>query len=214
MKRYTPLIVLLVFWLGSITWATEKANKKVDYSGTWILDKSKTDRAPTMQSGGGGSSGRGGIGRGGRYPGGRSGGGRTGGGRGDNLPGGANLLRVSMIVIEQTENELRVAHKTDDAGEGYAGFKQVFMLDGGESVNPGFPAGGEMRSRTSWDKEKLVTLGTQKASGANIASEIVVKQEFSLSKNGKTLTLKTTQSSARGGFTFKQVFVKQTDKPK
>jgi hypothetical protein len=202
------LIVLIGFWFALSATAYEKAARKIDFSGTWILDPNKTDRAPTMQGNVGGRS-QGGFGRGGRTGGGRTGGGRTGGG-GGGMPGGAMPTADPRIVIAQTESELTISHTSEDASEGSAEIRQVYKLDGSESVNPGFPAGGDVRARASWDKEKLVVLGTQRGARAGVASELVIKQEFSLSKDGKTLTLKTTQTGIRGGLTFKQVFVKQT----
>jgi hypothetical protein len=122
----------------------------------------------------------------------------------------------SALVIDHTETELKVTHKVSNAGSDEPEFVQTFKLDGSESVNP-VPAGsGELRTRTSWDKGKLVTLGTQQPSGSNDAArlDIVVKQEFSLSKDGKTLTVKTSRTMTRGQVTTTQTFTRQTDPPK
>jgi hypothetical protein len=251
MKRCVCLVALLGLWVGSVVWAGQKDTKRVDFSGTWALDTNKSDKAPTMQSGGGSMGG--GMGRGGGIPGGYPGGGnpgsypgggnpggypgggnpggypgggnpgsypgggnpggypgggRAGGGRGDNVPGDANPLLDAIMTIEQTASELRITRGTGTPDEKKQEFRQVYKLDGSESINPGFRVGGEFRSRTSWEKDKLVILGMQKGSNDDIASEIVIKCELTLSKDGKTLTLKTIQSGMGGGSSLKQVFAR------
>jgi hypothetical protein len=219
MKSHVVLFAMLGLCLGPFTWAAQKVQKKVNFSGTWILDTSKSSQKATMQGGGGmgrgGSFPGGGYPRGGRTGGGRTGGGRPGGGGEGNIPGMTAQTTYSILVIEHTTDALKVTNKTSNA-EGGEQLTQVFKLDGGESVNPGFLAGGEVRSRTSWDKDKLVTLGTQRAPGASGSGgqDIVIKQEFSLSKDGKTLTVKTTETAARGQINSKEVYVKQTETAK
>jgi hypothetical protein len=214
MKRQAVLFAMLGLGLGSFTWAAQKAQKKVDFSGTWILDTSKSGQKATMQSGGGMSRG-GGYPRGGRTGGGRTGGGRPSGGGGGDIPGMTVPTTYSILVIEHTKDALKVTNKRSNA-EGGEELTQVFNLDGSESVNAGFLAGGEVRSRTSWDKDKLVTLGTQKAPRASGSGgqDIVIKQEFSLSKDGKTLTVKTTETTGRGQINSKEVYIKQTETAK
>ncbi len=229
MKRILGLVAILGLFWGCMSWAVGKDQKKVNFSGTWILAKSKIDQAPVgqmgrggMGRGGGGGGGRGGGGRGGGIPGGGypgggyPGGGRSGGGRGGNDPGEASQVTDSDLVIDHTVTELKVTRKVNNASGGEREFVQIFKLDGSESVNPAPAASGELRTRTSWDKGKLVTLGTQQPSGSNDAArlDIVVKQEFSLSKDGKTLTVKTSRSMTRGQVTTTQTFTRQTDPPK
>jgi hypothetical protein len=220
MKRILGLVAILGLFWGCVTWAVGKDQKKVSFSGIWILAKSKVVQAPVGQMGGRGmgrGGGRGGGGRGGGIPGGGyPGGGRSGGGRGGNDPGEASQMTDSDLVIDHTETELKVTHKVSNAGGGEPEFVQIFKLDGSESVNPVPTGSGELRTRTSWDKGKLVTLGTQQPSGSNDAArlDIVVKQEFSLSKDGKTLTVKTSRSGTRGQVATTQTFTRQTDPPK
>jgi hypothetical protein len=208
------MFVMFGFCLGSLALAAQKVQKKANFSGTWILDTSKSSQKTAMQGGGGMGRGRGFPGGG--YPrGGRTGGGRPGGGGGENVPGMPSQTTYSILVIEHTTDALKVTNKTGNA-EGGEQLTQVFRLDGSESVNPGFLSGGEARSRTSWDKDKLVTLGTQRASraGRGGGQDIVIKQEFSLSKDGKTLTVKTTETTGREQVNSKEVYVKQTETAK
>ena len=117
-------------------------------------------------------------------------------------------------MIDHTDNALKVTHKTGGS-EGGREYTETFMLDGSESVNPGSSGGGEMRSRTSWDNNKLVTLGTQQMSqSGGAASDIVVKQELSLSKDGKTLIFKTSRTSNGRSLTSEETLVRQADSAK
>ncbi len=127
------------------------------------------------------------------------------------------MIKDSAVFIEQSDSELKVTHKVNDAAGRERDFQQVFKLDGSESVNRALPqGGGELKSRTSWEKEKLVTLGTQEPAGSNNAAHasVVVKQELTLSKDGKTLTVKTRRSSARGQVTTTEVFARQAEEKK
>lgn len=219
----TNLILLTGCWLVLGTWtsATENGAKKIDFSGSWVLTKSKTDQSsPASGMGGGRIGGRrsgGGTGGGGGYPGGGyPGGGRRGGRRGGE-PDEAERFTDSAIVIEHSDHELKVTHKVDDPAGKERDLVQVFKLDGSESVNRALSqGGGELKSRTSWDKDKLVTLGTQQPAGADNAARvnIVIKQEMTLSKDGKTLTLKTSRSTPRGKVTTNETFTRQADEKK
>jgi hypothetical protein len=159
--------------------------------------------------------------RGGGFPGGgrtggggRQGGGRQGGGGGDSVPGMGVPTEDSQLVIDHTNSALRVTHKSGGSEEGRE-YTETFLLDGSESLNPGFSGGGEMRSRTSWGNNKLVTLGTQQMSRSkSAASDVVIKQEFSLSKDGKTLTFKTSRTANGRSVSSEETFVRQADAAK
>ena len=201
MRRVLALTVCFGLVSGCLVWAAQKTPKKIDLSGTWALDKRKVDQAA-----GGGQRGAGPMGRGG---------GRRGGGRGENLPG-SEPLSFSHLVISQTENELKITYQVDDRESGEQDFVQIFKLGGDESVNPGAPAGGELKSRTSWNKDKLLTLGTIQPSGSDDSArrDVVFKQEFSISKDGKTLTLKTSRTGSRGQISTTETFVRKPDASK
>jgi hypothetical protein len=120
----------------------------------------------------------------------------------------------SQLVIDHTDSALKVTHKSSSS-EGGREYTETFLLDGSESVNPGSSGGGEMRSRTSWDNNKLVTLGTQQMSrSGNAASDVVIKQELYLSKDGKTLTFKTSRTANGRSVSSEETFVRQTDAAK
>ncbi len=220
MKKPAVLGALVGLFLGASLWAEDGAAKKVNFSGSWVLDtgKSKVERS-TPQGGGPVSMGRGGGYPGGGYPpggnppgGGNPGGGNPGGGRrGGGPPAGPEIMRYGTLVIDQSDGELKITRQPDAGDVGRQELVQVFLLDGSESVNPVSPEGGELRSRTSWDKDKLVTLGTQGMPDSGIAEKTVIKQEITISKDGRTLTVKTTATGAGGGYTAKEVYARRSE---
>jgi hypothetical protein len=209
------------------------AEKAANLTGTWILDPVHSDSSGQARRGsnriggfpglGGGLPGIGFPGGGypgGRYPGGGyPGGGYPGGGYpgtrgGDNGEGtGGEYPRGQMqdlkLEIIQTENEARITRKFTIDGEDQT-ITQEFLLDGSETRNPGSNGRGEFVSRSTWKNGKLVNSGTQDSSTRGQSYSSSVKEEYSLSKDGKVLTIKTTRTTARGGeTTFKQVFNRQ-----
>jgi hypothetical protein len=229
MSRKWILMACMGVLCASLVPAAAKSAKKINFSGTWVLTKSKVDQGTGSGLGSGGGMGRGGgrgMGRdggGGGYPGGGNpgggnpgGGGRPGGGRRGSEPGEATFVNESPITIEHNENELKVIHKVENAGDESKAQVQVFKLDGSESLNQGLVGDGEFKSRTSWNKEKLVTLGTEQPrdSDNSARSNVIIKQEFSLSKDGKTLTVKTSRTMTRGQVTTTGTYMRQTESGK
>jgi hypothetical protein len=206
------LLALLVLFSAAVVWGSQKDQKKINFSGNWVIQNIKGS-SPQAQQGGGR-----GMGRVGGYPrGGYPGGGRTGGGgrqSGGRQTGGADdatgiiaPLSYSLLVIDHSETALKLTYRSGDT-EGQNEFIETFKLDGSESANAGFGGSGQIRTRTTWDKDKLVTLGTQQTSSSDsAASEVVIKQELSLSKNGKTLTVKTTRTANGRSVTMEQTYV-------
>ncbi len=201
MKSAAILVTVAVMILTAIGGAAEKSEKKINFAGAWILQNVKNSASGGAQPGGAG----GGMRRGGGYPrGGYPGGGRTGGGgrqgggrqTGSAGDGGGMVAppSYSLLIVEQSDTALKLTYRSGDTA-GQNEFAESFMLDGSESANSGFGGSGTVRSRSSWNKDKLVTLGTQETSpSARAASDVVFKQEISISKNGKTLTVKTTRT--------------------
>lgn len=220
MKKLMVIVACATILLLGTLWAAEKKTERAEFGGVWILAKSKVDQSsPVSGMGGMGGGGRrqsGPGGGGGRVPGGNPGGGRRGG-RGGEDPAELSTRSDSSLVIELSDTEFKVIHKVDNADGNGAQFVQTFRLDGSESVNRVQPRGSELRSRTSWEKGKLVTLGTQEPSGGGEEAArlvIVMKQEFSLSKDGKTLTVKTSRTTPRRKVTLLETFTRQSETPK
>jgi len=153
----------------------------VNLSGTWVRDKEKSDPM--------------GMGRGG---------GRPGGGG-----GGAPADMEVTLQMTQTDNELTVVRKVTAGGQERPPVEQKFTLDGKENTNPSGMRGGEMTSKSKWDKDKLIISGTSKVNTQQGEFEIQSTEEYSLSADGKVLTVSTTRSTPMGEQTSKQVYNKQ-----
>ena len=166
MKRWVAWgIACLVLGIGAM------AQEKPNLSGTWVLDKEKSD-PPGMGMGG----------RGGFNP-------------------------DVTLIIEHQEPVLKIKRiiKTE---RGEQAQELVYTTDGKENKNPGM-RGGELRSKTRWEKGKLVTKGTQTIESPMGTMELELTETYTLSEDGKTLILETTTVTPRGERTRKQVFVKQ-----
>jgi len=80
----------------------------------------------------------------------------------------------------------------------------VYTLDGKESSNEGF-GGGAMKSTAKWDGDTLVV----ESKGTFGDNEMTISAKWSLSADGKTLTIDQTIKSPMGDMQMKQVFDKQ-----
>jgi hypothetical protein len=87
---------------------------------------------------------------------------------------------------------------------------QTFTLDGSEDTNPASSGHGLFVSRSTWKKNRLVNSGTQTSDTSRRDYEVQVREEYSLGKHGKTLTIKTLEVTPRGEMSFKQVFDRQS----
>ena len=142
-----------------------------DFSGTWVLDASKSDQM--------------GMGR-----------------RGGGIPPNITL------TIKQSGNELSITREIEMGGNQRSS-EAKFTLDGKENTNSGMMGRGEMVSKSRWEGDNLVIEGTQKISSQRGEMEIATKEIYSLSADGKVLTITTTRTTPQGERTTKQVYNKQ-----
>ena len=177
------------------------AQDRIDLSGTWKLDRSKSDAPGAMGRGGG--RGRGGM-RGNLPPGGVFPGARRG------LPGGMGPGPNGDVIltIQQSANDLSVAPQVG-ASQDERTIQQHFALDGSQSTNPGPMGGPQIVSTAVFKDNALVIANTQKMSGPNGEVDRSFTEEYSLADNGQTLIIKTTRSTPRGDMSFKEVFNRQ-----
>ncbi len=124
--------------------------------------------------------------------GGGMGGGRAGGGMGE-----------MTVTIKQTADSVTIDQKMGEMSRTI-----TYKLDGSESVNPGM-RGGEVKSTSKWDGDKLLTESTQTMSGPNGEMTIKSKEIRSLAADG-TMIVETTRETPRGTQTSKLVFKKTT----
>ena len=112
------------------------------------------------------------------------------------------------LVVKQTDSELQIVRKTSRAGQERE-TEQRFTLDGKENTNPAGMGRGELKSKTKIDKDKIVTEGTQKLQTQRGDFDLEIKEVYSLSSDGKVLTIQTTRNTPMGENTSKQVFNKK-----
>jgi hypothetical protein len=119
------------------------------------------------------------------------------GGRGGQAPPGDVTI---TLVITQSANDLQITRKMSMGGEERSS-EQKFTLDGKESTTTAMMGRGELVAKTSWNGDVLTIEGIQKTQ----RGEMPMKQEYSLSEGGKTLTITSTMRDR----TMKQVYNKQ-----
>ncbi len=169
MKRRIALLGLLALGIALVAVAAS------DMSGTWVLDKAKSD---PIRMGRGGDAG--------------------------GPPPDVNIT----LVIKQTADQVAIS-RTMSMGGNDRTTDQKFTLDGKESKNPAGGRGGEFIAKAKLSDDKLAIEGTQKMSTPNGDFEIGVKDEYTLSTDGKVLTITSTRSTPQGDRTSKQVFNKK-----
>ncbi len=126
-------------------------------------------------------------------------------------PAGGYIENLTLLIV-QTDRELQVTRRFISAGQERT-IPQKFALDGSQCLNLASDGRGEFESRTNWQGGKLINSGTETITIREPRAEISLKEEYSISKNGEKLTIKTTSTTPRGVTTLKQVFNK-SQKPK
>jgi hypothetical protein len=214
------------------------SDKPADLSGKWVLEKSEQSYSPPASAaaseggapggegrmgggfpgggGGGGFPGGGGgfPGGGGGFPGGggggrRGGGGFPGGGQRGGGPADPTVIEPQDLVLDISQSPTAVKIERHWTRDGNArSLVQSFTPDGTENHNPADMGTGDLTSKTRWKKSTLVIEGKQPMPGRAKDTQMQLKQEYSLSKDGRALTVKTTRITPRGLFMTKQVFRK------
>jgi lipoprotein-anchoring transpeptidase ErfK/SrfK len=176
MRRTVVASVLALFALASAELALGKAN----FTGTWVLDKSKAETATPAD-------------------------GKEAEEADDSE--GPEELAVVKIVVEQTDAELKLVRHVA-AGKQEKTLTSTVDLSGKENSAVG-PRGGSQVAKATWEGDKLVmvTSRTRKKPGTEV--KIENKQIWSLSKDGKTLTIETVRKGPRGAKSKTLVYTKQ-----
>jgi hypothetical protein len=222
MKRFTAVVSLALLCLVLNTWAAEQ---NADFSGTWILDSQNSDAAPIPVRdlgadvaggkggmGGGGFGGMGGGGFGGMGGGGFGGMGGGMGGPGFGRKGPAPKIEPAPLVIQQTDKEFRITSgMIVDGKENLT--EEVYKLDGEEKVqNVPIKDSDDFikySTKVELNKDKFKIRSKKELPG----TKDEVKKEYSLSKDGKVLTVKTKTTNQTGHMVMqteqKQVYNKQ-----
>jgi hypothetical protein len=216
MKR---LMIALVLAVLCFNLCLLSADKPLSLSGTYVQDVKNSDPFPKYSNAGGfggGGFGGGGFGGGG-FGGGGFGGGMGGpgmggpgmGGPGMGGPGGASakksdpnanapqVTRETRLTIQQTEKEIQLSTVITTNGQPGQPIIEKFSLDGAENVemqtnqNSAVQTKKVTKAKLKKDKLEVNTNTTYPPSPQyNASMTMEMKREYSLSKDGKTLTVK------------------------
>jgi hypothetical protein len=154
--------------------ALVSAQGTVNFSGTWVLDKSKSDVSQFT-----------GVGE-----------------------GTEKAQNISMtMVVEQQGTNLKVTRTLKTQGDERKEI-HTYKIDGRETTNTGF-RGETVIARAFWEGDKLVVRSTRtmRVLMKDISAES--RGVWSLSPDGKTLTITAQVNSPRGEQRVKTVFDKQ-----
>jgi hypothetical protein len=187
------IAIIGIIWAG----AAMASGKVVDLSGIWVLDPAHSElvnkrsdiRKVDVTTNRGG------------YP--------VGGNR-ESSPGELSMhpTEIVRLSILQNEGEVQTDRQFTRDGQAQA-IRQKFALDGSQCFNVASDGLGEFASRTNWKNDKMVNSGTQTITVGGRRTEISVTEEYSISKDRKKLTIKTTSITSQGITTLKQVFNRQ-----
>lgn len=150
-----------------------------DFSGSWVQDASKSQRVPEPMW----------LTR--ATPGGR-GGGRAGG------PGGRGAPPETVLTVKQDAGGVQI---TDAAGA-----VRAYTLDGKASTKVTETHMAKAAVTASLQGDTLVIGTTRPYGGMPGNVTLQVKEEWSLSPDGKTLTITTTHTSPATTKTYKQIY--------
>jgi hypothetical protein len=150
------------------------AQSTVNFSGTWLLDKSKSDVAQLFSA----------------------------------AEQGANAHNASMLmVVEQQGTTIKVMRTLKSDGDE----KQethIYKTDGTETTNTGL-RGDTVLTKALWEGQNLVFVSTRKLRRWGKEFSVNSRAVWSLSPDGKTLTIEAEVHSPRGDQRVHAVFDKQ-----
>jgi len=198
-------LFLIVIAGASLAVIPPAAEKVVDFSGTWVLDPAHSESwntDPYIRKFGISGGVSGGVVN--DWPDGSA---RVDG----NSPSEESLLQwmdLSMLII-QTDREMQTTRQFLVNGKEERTIVQKFTLDGSQCINIASDGRGEFVSRTRWNKDKLTNSGTQVMTTGKVRTEISVQEDYSLSQNGKRLTIRTRSVTPAGATTLKLVYSRQ-----
>jgi hypothetical protein len=111
-----------------------------------------------------------------------------------------------FLVVVHKDPELKMTRRANVGGR-----EQVVMMtyytDGRGEVNPRVIGGGEIKSKTKWDKAKVVSSSSTSFNGPRGETLYIdISEKRELSADGNTLTLTMSISSPQGVQVIKQVY--------
>jgi hypothetical protein len=194
MRRLMTLLSALAVGLVA---ASVFAQEKPDFSGRWTLAQS----TQPQDAGRGRSGARGGFGSGGGlFGGGRGGSGSGKGGFSGGQGGRGGSGPAQTLVIKQDAGTLTIEGSTDQGTQ-----TNTHNLDGSESVNS--TQRGQIKSKASWDGNKLVITSTGTVSMMGKSMTIETKETLSLDTDG-AIVIETTRTAGGWRADIKAVYRK------
>jgi hypothetical protein len=163
--------ILSVLSLIILSVALVSAEGNVNFSGTWILDKSKSDLSQFI-------------------------------GIGEDAEKAQNAS-ITMAV-EQEDSSLRVTRILKTRGDERKEI-HTYKINGNETTNTGFH-GETVVARAFWEGDKLVVVSTRTKRVLTKAISAESRAVWSLSADGKTLTIAAQVNSPRGEQRVRAVF--------
>ncbi|HXF04103.1 MAG TPA: hypothetical protein VNM72_01655 [Blastocatellia bacterium] len=130
------------------------------------------------------------------------------GGFGAGRGGGGQMANAEvLLIIEHQEPTLKIKRiiRTE---QGERTQELVYTTDGKENKNPGM-RGAEVKSKSKWEKGKLVTKASQTIETPQGTVDLEITEIRSLSEDGKTLTVEITTVTPMGERKRKEVYVKK-----
>jgi hypothetical protein len=118
------------------------------------------------------------------------------------------VLNAPTLQILQTANEIQIIRQFSEGGRERT-IMQKFKFDGSQCLNVASNGQGEFASRSNWKNNKLIHSGSQTVFQQEQRAESYVQEEYSLSKNGKKITIKTTATGLNGVTKFKQTYFRR-----
>ena len=183
MKR-ALIIVTALFLITPFITAPVLAQAQNDFSGTWAIDKAKSDKPRRPRQEALPDKASEGLGRRGAPPAARS--------------GGAELELPDITeTIEQTAEDIHI-RSTE-------GSNRTYTFDGAPVTMRG-PAGGEMTSALKWKGKDLVIESEEPIETSIGRAKIEIKEVRKLSKDGQVMTVETTVSTPNGNMATKRVY--------
>jgi hypothetical protein len=194
-------LFLMIFMGASLTGILPAEQKATELSGFWILDpgKSRVDQTtsalPRIRITGGvvtptdSDTTR------------------------DNAPLTGHIIvqpQNLTLQIVHTADEVRVLRRFTAAGREHS-IAQTFALDGSQCLNPASDGRGDFASRSEWKNGKLINSGAGAIVTDGPRIEVYIREEFSLSKNGKKLTIQTMHTTPQGITKLKQEFLRKDE---
>jgi len=210
MEKSLQAVLVIAFLCVPVAAA---GDDQVNFSGKWALENVEQSRSTPMKTLGPGYQPQIGGGMDGKSPGndsdvrtGGDGSYRGGEGRLPSIPKKFSAPDLVMTVA-QTPTEIKLERTWTQDGQPLISHES-YTLDGKDNIIRDAAGKIETKSKAKWRKDGLMIDSVHLVQAGGRTAEIRVRQEFSLSKEGRVLIIKTTQETQSGEVAIRQTFKK------